>query len=228
VTLTAVPNAGYQFSTWTGCPSASGATCTISNITGNVSVTATFGGALGYTLVFGGDGSGTVTTNTDTCQSPTSCGSSGGKPGDGVTMIAQAGTGMLWGGWDASGPCAGQGPTCIFQLSAVRTNTVTAVFFRGSYTLTLGLGISCSDSNCSGSGTYARGTAMSLFGQKVTITRNPKTGITTSCIYDVSSWSGCDSHSGDNCYLSLYSDTDVSATFKTTATSCNTGIDGGP
>jgi hypothetical protein len=217
ITLTATANPGYQLWSWTGCSSTT-STCTLSNLSANTTVTATFVGTLGYTIYFGGDGTGGV-TGTDTCRSGSACAGSGSPPGTPITWNAQPDANMVFGGWDPNGPCAGQGATCNFTLSATRTNVVTAYFYHASYTLTLGGGITC-NAGCTGTGSYARGTHMDLAGEKVVSTYNPKTMITTVCYYDVSSWSGCDSSSANSCSLDLFSDRTVTATYMTTPREC--------
>ena len=217
VTLTATPNAGYAFSSWTGCSSTT-ATCTITNLSASTTVTANFVGTLGFSIGFGGDGTGGV-SGALTCHTPSDCGQSGFTPGHPVGFSALADAGMVFGGWDSAGPCAGQTFSCSYTLSATRTNAVTAYFYHQSYTLTLGTADVTCTSGCSGSGSYARGTAMQLFGQQIVLTISPVTHKPIgSCTYDVQSWSGCDSSSGDTCSLTLNSDRTVTATFKTTGT----------
>ena len=97
VTLTASPNSGYTFSSWSGVDSSRGTTATVT-MNGNRPVTANFSQICACTLTVNINplGSGTVTRNPD---KTTYC------PGEQVTLIATAKSGFTFGSWsgDASG-----------------------------------------------------------------------------------------------------------------------------
>jgi hypothetical protein len=139
VTLTAAPNAGYVFSSWTAGPCAGSTTTTCAfTITGPVTATAAFKPglyALNLVVVSSasrpGDGTGTLTTNfgafactAATCTAQVPYGTS-------VTITGSPGSNMTFDGF--TGGCVGAGPcTLVMPASAV---TVNGSFSRMYYTM---------------------------------------------------------------------------------------------
>jgi parallel beta-helix repeat protein len=122
VTLTATPNAGYSFSSWSGDLSGSTNPATIT-MNGNKNVTANFIQNCTYTLTINVSpaGSGTVTKNPN---KSTYC------PGDQVTLTATANSSYTFSSW--SGVDASSGNTGYVTMNGNRT--VTANFTGASGT----------------------------------------------------------------------------------------------
>ena len=121
-TVIATPAAGYVFSSWTNCDSASGTTCTMT-MNADKTVTATFKPSYKLTIAKAGTTGGTVTSS----PSGINCGSTcyysfvAGTP---VTLTASI-TGGIFGGWSGGG-CSGLGTCTITNLNA--DTKVTATF----------------------------------------------------------------------------------------------------
>jgi len=132
VTLTATPASGGSFTSWSGCTSSSGATCTVS-ITGDKSVTANFSGGgstvpTTFPLTVSVTGGGTVTGGGINCgEGETNC-SATLSAGTNVTLTATPSSGETFTGW--GGACSGSTRTCSLTMSAARS--VTATFSGGS------------------------------------------------------------------------------------------------
>ncbi len=204
VTLTATPNVGHSFTSWTGCDSVNGNTCTVT-MNQNRTVTATFT-LQHYQLSVqkSGTGSGLVTGQGINCGSDCSETLGGGTT---ITLTAAANSGSSLTSWSG---CDGvNGNTCT--INTINQNkTVTATFTldvpqytlliqkagSGSGTVTGG-GIDCG-STCSV--TLAGGTS-------ATLTAAPS----TSSFF--TSWSGCDSTNGNTCTVTLNQNRTVTATF---------------
>jgi hypothetical protein len=204
VTLTATPQISSALTTWSGCDSTSGNTCTVP-MTQNRTVTATF--ALVHDTLSvqkTGTGSGTVTGTGINCGSDCS---EALVRGTSVTLTATPGSGSALTSW--SGCDSTNGNTCTVT-SITQDRTITATFSlnvqyytlsvqgagTGSGTVTGG-GIDCG-SNCSVS--LAGGAA-------VTVTATPSTSSS------FTSWSGCDSTNGNNCTVTMNQNRNVTATF---------------
>jgi hypothetical protein len=134
VTLTATPGSGGQFTSWSGCTSSSGATCTVT-MTGDKNVTANFtgSGSTGpstFPLSVSVTGSGTVTGGGLNCgDGGTNC-SATLSSGTNVTLTAEPSSGQTFQSW--GGACTGSSRTCSLTMSAARN--VTATFSGGSAT----------------------------------------------------------------------------------------------
>lgn len=122
VVLTANASSGYNFSSWTGCDSASGNSCTVS-MTANKAVAASFS-VVTYTLTLAKNDPGSVGTVTSS-PAGIDCGSvcnASFDTGTGVTLTAAPpGAFAAWGG-----ACSGTASTCA--LSMTSNKTVTATF----------------------------------------------------------------------------------------------------
>lgn len=134
VTLAATPGSGGSFTSWSGCTSSSGATCTVT-MSGDKSVTANFsgGGSTGPTtfpLSVSVTGSGTVTGGGLSCGDGRTTCSTTLSAGTNVTLTAEPSSGETFQAW--GGACSGSSRTCSLTMSAARS--VTATFSGGSST----------------------------------------------------------------------------------------------
>jgi uncharacterized repeat protein (TIGR02543 family) len=134
VTLAATPGSGGSFTSWSGCTSSSGATCTVT-MSGDRSVTANFsgGGSTGPTtfpLSVSVTGSGTVTGGGLSCGDGRTTCSTTLSAGTNVTLTAEPSSGETFQAW--GGACSGSSRTCSLTMSAARS--VTATFSGGSST----------------------------------------------------------------------------------------------
>ena len=202
VTLTAAPKAGSTVA-WTGCDTSKGNTCTLRALKSSKDVKATFTlESRALTVKTTGNGSGTVTCNGGTCASRYDYGTV-------VKLAANPGTGSSFAGW--SGDCSGSG-ACSVTMTASRS--VTAAFTLKKVRLTVsptGTGTGSVSSSPAGiSKCTAGGGACSAefdHGTAVKLTAAPGAGSTTS-------WTGCDSSSGNTCNLhALTAAKDVTVTF---------------
>jgi hypothetical protein len=97
VTLTAVPNSGYQFGSWGGaCSGTSTASCIVT-MSADKSVTANFDKKQWKLTTAVSSGSGTVTPS---CPSPTGCTY---NDGDTVTLTAKSSSGYAFSSWSDAG-----------------------------------------------------------------------------------------------------------------------------
>ncbi|WP_243337134.1 InlB B-repeat-containing protein [Anaeromyxobacter soli] len=211
LTLTATPGAASVFASWTGCTSATGATCTVT-MTSAKTVTANFQPST-YALTVNATaqgGAGTVTGPGIDCTT--------GVTGGCTAVVANGATVTLTATPDASsivkswtGCTSASGNVCTVTMTAAKT--VTATFQPSTYALTVkpassygatgtisGAGLVCSDpAGCVT--TVANGSA-------VTLTASPAAGAL------LKSWTGCTSSSGDTCTVTMSSAKTVTATFQ--------------
>ncbi len=205
VTLTANEASGYDFSSWTNCPSASGNTCTV-NINANQTVTANFvDEPVYYTLTAmraGSYGASSVTSSPAGISCGVDC-SESYLYGTNVTLTANEASGYDFSSW-TNCPSA-SGNTCTVNINANRTVTANfdvlytvSVTNGGGGTITSSLaGISCGV-DCSEGYVY---------GTNVTLTATPSSG------YQFAGWSGCPSSSGNLCYINVNGPVNVTANF---------------
>jgi hypothetical protein len=200
VSLTATPSAGYQVDTWTGVDSNSGNTGTVT-MTDNKAVTVSFKLIPVYTLtasVTGGNG--TVS------QSPTGSTYNGGTV---VTLTATPNTGYQIDTW--TGVDSNSGNTATVTMSSNKTVTVSfKIIAVTTYTLVA--------SSFGGNGTVSPTTGTYDSGTSVTLTATPNTG------YQVDTWTGVDSNSGNTASVTMTSNKTVTVSFKL-ATSIATSTD---
>ena len=198
ITLTATPDSNSEFLYWTGT--------TRNPITlfiySDVSVTATFGARRTLSVQKSGDGSGTVTGGGIDCGSNCSLTVSDGTS---VTLTATPGTGSVFASW--SGCDSTSGNTCTASMNQNRN--VTAVF-QALYSLSVqnaGSGTGSVDSSPQGRDCGNGSSDCYISGAAVTLTATP--WISSS----LTSWSGCDSTSGNTCTVTMTRNRTVTATF---------------
>lgn len=123
ITLTAAPGPAATV-TWTGCSSVNGNTCTVTGLSVNKWIVATFS-ASQYVLSVtrAGTGSGTVTSNLGGIACGAACTST---PLSGsVQLTATADAGSLFAGWSGSTGCSGATNPLTLTMSAAKTCTAT-------------------------------------------------------------------------------------------------------
>jgi uncharacterized repeat protein (TIGR03803 family) len=201
VTLTATAASGWTFASWSGCDSTSGNSCTVTmNSARTVSATFT---QITYILTVTDSGSGTVTSSDGNINCGSACSFNYGS-GTPVTLTATAASGWTFTSW--SGCDSTSGNTCKVTMNSART--VTATFTQITYVLTVAT--SGSGTVTSSDGNINCGSVCSFTydsGTQVTLTAAPAQG------WMLSSWSGCDSTSGNSCKVTMNSARSVSANF---------------
>jgi alpha-tubulin suppressor-like RCC1 family protein len=203
VTLTAAPSAGWAFTGWTGCDSASATTCTVA-MSSTRSVSASFARVFQLTVSRAGAGTGSVAST----PSGIACGSDCTETyleSTSVTLTASAAAGSAFTGW--SGCDSASGATCTVAMSAARS--VTATFAR-VFTLTVtktGLGNGTVTSAPAGINCGNTCSASYVSDTNVTLTATPAFGSL------LLGWSGCDSSSGPTCTVRMSAARAVSVNF---------------
>jgi hypothetical protein len=204
VTLTATPDNGSTFNSWSGCDATSGTVCNVS-MSATRSVTARFDAA-SYSLTVNksGTGSGTVTSN----PAGINCGATcvfAYASGQSVTLTPTPASGYDFSSW--SGACTGS-EACIVTMDAAKSVTAnfTAIPTRSSVLSVTKTGLGSVTSlpvgiDCSGTcnATFTNGTS-------VTLTAAPVTG------YYFAGWGGACSGQG-TCTLTINSNQTATANF---------------
>ena len=200
VSLTATPDANYDFGGWTGACSGTGA-CSVT-MTAARTVGATFT-IQRFMLTVGAPTHGTITAT------GINCGTGGADCteiydyGTVVPLTATPDTGYNFGGW--AGDCSGTG-ACSLTMTVARA--VGAIFTIQRHTLTVtaptngtitGTGITCGTGGSTCSATYDYGTVVPL-------TATPDTG------YSLSAWTGACTGTGA-CSVTMTAARTVGATF---------------
>lgn len=124
VTLTAPASAGSNlFSSWSGCTSTSGTSCTVS-MTAAKTVTANYVvSTYPLTVALAGIGSGSVTPSVGTLIWTGKTGTASYDPGTSVVLTAAAGPGSVFTSW--SGCTSSSGATCTVSMTAAKNVTAT-------------------------------------------------------------------------------------------------------
>ena len=208
VTLTAVATNNSTFNGWTGCTTATGATCTVTVGSSAVAVTANFLPPTTLTVSKTETGTGTVTSSDGLINCGTTC-STGYKSGTVVTLTAAATNNSTFNGW--TGCTTSTGTTCSVTVGSANL-TVSAAFLPPN-TLTV-------TKAGTGSGTVVSGdspasincgstcSAGFLPGSTVTLTATPASGSV------FTSWSGCTVGGSANvCTVVMSAAEAVTATF---------------
>jgi len=185
VQLTATPDAGWTFASWSGDLSGSDNPATFV-IGGNQSVTAAFAQG-GYTLTVNLLGGGTVSQDPDQASYP---------PGTQLQITAIPDPGWSFGGW--SGDLSGSENPATLIMDTDRN--VSASFTQDEYILT---------ANASGSGAVGKDPDQATYhyGDQVQLTAEPSLGWT------FSGWSGDLSGSDNPASLTIDGDKGVTASF---------------
>lgn len=211
VTLTATPDPGSTFNSWSGCDSASGNTCqvTLSNAR---SITATFTlsapATFQLTVAKNGTGSGMVTSNPAGIDCGSTCSASFSNSTS-VTLTASPDPASVFSAW--SGCDSASGYQCTVNMNQART--VTATFDLAAptdYFLTIaknGFGTGTVTSNPMGINCGSTCNAAFTQGTLVTLTANPDMG---SSFFG---WSGACSGTSSTCIVTMSQDINVTATF---------------
>lgn len=204
VTLTATAADGSTFGGWTNCPGATGNVCTTSMLS-DKTVGASFSIVQReLTVSKSGTGAGTVSSD----PAGVSCGSDCVQDydhGTVVTLTAAAGANSVFTGWSG---CTSATNECTVTMDVAKTVTANfaaiqrplSVAKDGAGTGTVSsspVGVDCG-SDCGHS--YDHGTVVTL---------TPTAGANSV----LSSWTGCDSVSGDVCTVNMTGAKNVTATF---------------
>ncbi|MBI3802256.1 MAG: hypothetical protein HY282_00650 [Nitrospirae bacterium] len=204
VTLTAAPVADSNFSGWTGCDTATGASCSVT-MSAAKSVTATFTlKTFSLTAAKSGAGSGTLTSAPGGISCGTTC-SASFNIGTSVTLTASPASNATFAGW--SGCDSTSGNTCTVTMNA--TKSVTATFNVQNFALNVtkgGTGSGAVTSSPTGIDCGATCTANFNFGANVTLTATP------SANSDFTGWSGACTGTGP-CTVTMDAARSVTATF---------------
>jgi len=188
VTLTATPDTGYSFSSWSGDASGTSPSTTVL-MDRNKSVTANFT-ANTYTLAVGGT-NGSVTRTPDKTSY---------THGETVTLTATPNTGYSFASW--SGDASGTNPSATVTMDS--NKSATANFTPNTYTLTVG--------GTNGSVTRTPDKTNYTHGETVTVAAVPSSG------YDFVSWSGDLTGETSPATLVMDTDKSVTATFRAEST----------
>ena len=204
VQLTATASAGSELTGWTGCTSVLGNVCTVS-MTSDKTATATFA-VIQRTLTVAksGAGTGSVSSSPVGISCGVDCTQDYGL-GTLVTLTATPGANSVFSGWTG---CVSVTNECVVTMDAAKTVTATFGLEQRSLTVSKSgsgtgsvssspAGVDCG-SDCSQN--YDHGTA-------VTLTPTPGANST------FTSWSGCDSVTGNVCNVTMSSAKNVTATF---------------
>ena len=194
VTLTASPNQGYTFSSWSGVDSSNGQTATVT-MNGNRTATANFTQNPQYTLniIINPSGSGSVAKNPNKATYTNT---------DQVTLTATPNSGYSFGNWTGDA----NGNANPINVTMNGNKTVTANFTQ-QYTL-------MSNVNPSGSGSVSKNPDKSTYssGDQVTLTATPNSG------YTFTNWSGDASGTTNQVTLMMNGNKTVTANFTATNT----------
>jgi hypothetical protein len=183
VTLTAVPDAGWTFSAWSGGFTGEDNPLTL-NITGDLSLTATF--IREYELVLTLVGTGRVQKEPDLDKYP---------EGEAVTLTAEPAAGWVFEGW--SGDLSGEENPATLIITA---DTAVTATFGQRYELVV---------NVVGEGSVQKEPDQAAYrdGDEVTLTAEPAAG------WAFEGWSGDLSGDENPATLTIAGDTEVTATF---------------
>ncbi|MHB1830796.1 MAG: InlB B-repeat-containing protein, partial [Candidatus Micrarchaeaceae archaeon] len=173
VTITATPNTGYTFSSWSA-ECGTNASCTFSMPTSSLSITASFAQAC-YSVTLSGSPSAGGTES----QTGSTCAADSYVAGTSVTITATPASGYSFSSWSAE---CGTSSSCTFSMPT-GSLSLTATYTQNCYSVTLSGSPSAggTESQTGSSGSCA--TDNYVAGTSVTITATPAAG------YAFSSWS---------------------------------------
>ena len=220
VTLTApATSGGNNFSSWTGCTTASGATCNVT-LNAATTVTANYAAPVTYVLTVNSTtpASGVAITASPADLNSKTSGSTGFtlsyNSGTAVTLTAPATSGgNTFSSW--TGCTTASGATCNVTLNAATTVTanyaapVTYVLTVNSTTPASGVAITASPADLNSKTSGSTGFTLSYnSGTAVTLTAPATSGGN-----NFSSWTGCTTASGATCNVTLNAATTVTANY---------------
>jgi hypothetical protein len=219
--LTANPGPDSNFTLWSGCTSANGPSCTLTNVTSSTQVTASFALKNANVIVVkDGNGTGTVTA-TWPGNGTLSCGATCSAvipKGTTVTLMATPDTGSTF-AWNTMG-CTGTGACMITTGDAPMNVGATFTLVKETLTVTrTGNGsvtatgnVSCTNASCPISVNY---------GDSVTLTAVPGSDS------DFGAWTGCTTMTGATCVVSgIKAAAAVSVSFKLKKIAVTIGLSG--
>jgi len=197
VTLTANPATGYNFSSWSGCTSVNGNTCSVT-MSSNKTVTATFNQSpvVNYTLSLAKTGNGSVKVNGTSQALPWSGQFASGTQ---VQIEAVADSGWSFSNW--SGDLTGSTNPTTVNMNG--NKNITANFTQNCDRI---LTINISPA-VSGTVTKNPDKASYCNNEQVTLTANSNSG------FNFSSWSGVDSSSGATANITMNDNRTIEANF---------------
>jgi len=206
VSLTASPKANSFFAGWSGACSGTG----VCNVTlmQNMSVMANFSTTPVLTVVLGGSGNGSVTSNPSGINCGQTC-SASFDPNTLVTLTATVAANSSFAGWSGGG-CSGTNPTCIVTLSASEKITATFTATQGAPVLSVtrvGTGTGTVTSSPSGINCGTTCKASFPLGTNVTLTA------TASANSTFAGWTGANCSTSPTCVVTLNASENVIATF---------------
>ncbi len=208
VTLTAMPDAGYQFDGWTGAGCSGTGTCAVT-MSAAKSVTATFS-VLQYQLdvTLAGAGTGAVASSPGTINCTTGTCNELFDDATVVTLTATPDANQVFDGWSGAG-CSGTG-TCVVTMDAAKSVTATFSVTQRQLSVTMAgtagtvasspAGISCTTGTCNANFDH---------GASVTLTATPGTN------QQFDGWTGAGCSGTGTCVVSMTSAQSVTATFST-------------
>ena len=206
VTLTATATNNSTFNGWTGCTTATGATCSVTVGSSAITVTANFLPPTTLTVSKTGTGTGTITSADSLINCGTTC-SAGYQPNAVVTLTATATNNSTFNGW--TGCTTATGTTCSVTIGssaiAITANFLPPTTLTVSKTGTGTGTVTSSDSliNCGTicSTGYKSGTVVTL---TAAATNNST----------FNGWTGCTTSTGTTCSVTIGStNLTVSAAF---------------
>lgn len=214
VQLTAQPDTGWAFESWSGCTPDAGnpAQCTVT-MSGAQTVTANFGRALQVAVVGGG--------LVQSTPAGIACSDTGGDcsqayaASTNVTLDATASAGWAFLGWAGCTPNGAIPTRCSTTLSASRS--VTATFGRQMTVSTTGMGSVVVVGPASGISCPGDCDEVFADGSQVTLRGNPAGG------WALVGFSGCDSVNNNECTVTMNQARSVAATFGRNMTVSVTG-----
>ncbi|HEX9890480.1 MAG TPA: hypothetical protein VGB28_00260 [Actinomycetota bacterium] len=204
VVLTATPDAGSAFVSWTGCDAPSGGTCTMT-VDADETVTPRFDQITHLlTVSRSGSGSGSVSSSPAGIDCGSDCNQAYAE-GTVVDLTATADGGSVFIGW--SGACTGSAQPCTVTMSAARSVTATFVLGRTLTASATGTGGGTLTSDPPGITCGGDCSEPFVDGASVEVTATPDGDSS------FTGWAGCDSVSATVCTVSMNADRSVTATF---------------
>ena len=208
ITLTAVADAGSIFQGWTGCDIINGDSCGVT-MTWDATITATFDHSVTLDVTKTGTGTGVVTSNPGGISCGAVC-SDVYWPSTVVTLTASADVDSGFTGWTGCGTAIAN--TCVITPTA--DVTVTAAFAHDATVAVVRTGTGTGTVTSTPPGIACGATCSYLFPGGTALTLTAQEDVTST----FQGWTGCDSESGVNCFISVSIDITPTAQFGLNAT----------